>query len=111
MVADPEAVEDGTLHGDRRVDEQGHPGGAEPPVDRRELVDLVPRLLAEETCQLHLVLTQKMQPHALRTQRHAERVIQPRDADEEVGGSMLHWVTKPARQPLISASGDCTVTT
>ena len=27
------------------------------------------------------------------------------------GGSMLHWVTKPARQPLISASGDRTVTT
>ena len=27
------------------------------------------------------------------------------------GGSMLHWVTNPARQPLISASGDLTVTT
>lgn len=27
------------------------------------------------------------------------------------GGSMLHWVMKPARQPLISASGDRTVTT
>ena len=27
------------------------------------------------------------------------------------GGSMLHCVTKPARQPLISAASDLTVTT
>jgi len=27
------------------------------------------------------------------------------------GGSMLHWVTKPARQPLMSAPGALTVTT
>ena len=27
------------------------------------------------------------------------------------GGSMLHWVTNPARQPLMSASGERTVTT
>ena len=55
VVADGEVAEDLALHAHRRVHEQGRPGGAEPPVDRGELVDLVPGLLAEEARQVDLV--------------------------------------------------------
>ena len=48
MIAHGEVTEDLALHADGGVHQQGGPGGAEPPIDRCELVDQVAGLLAEE---------------------------------------------------------------
>ncbi len=48
VIADGEVAQDLALRADGGVHQQGRPGGAEPPVDRGELVDQVTGLFAEQ---------------------------------------------------------------
>ena len=64
---------------------RGAPVEPETPIDRRELVDDVTRLLAEEASEVDLMLAEEMEAHSRRTLGHAEGVVHLRDADEEVG--------------------------
>ena len=84
VVAHGEVAEDVALHADGCVDEQGCTSGAEPPVDRGELVHQVPSLLAEQARQVHLFLAEQVEPHPRRALGDAQRVVGLRDAYEEV---------------------------
>ena len=61
VIADGEMPEDLAFHADGGVHQQGRPGGAEPPVDRGELVDQVTGLLAERASEVYLILAQEME--------------------------------------------------
>ncbi len=106
VVAHGEVAEDLALHAHRRVDQQGRAGGAEPPVDRRELVDDVPGLLAEEAGQVALwSAPSRWSPMPGERSATARVWFTFEMQTRKFGGSMLHCVTKPARQPLMSCIG------
>ena len=90
---------------------RGAPVEPESPVDRGELVDQVTGLLAEEAGQVDLILAEEMEAHPGERSATARVWLTFEMQTRKLGGSMLHCVTNPARQPLISASGDRTVTT
>ena len=70
---------------DGGVHQKGRPGGAQPPVDRSELVHQVAGLLAEETGETDLVLAEQVQANSQGRARDAQRMVHRRDAQQEVG--------------------------
>ena len=64
MVTDGEVAEDVALRADRGVHQERRTGRAEAPVDGGELVDHISGLLAEETCQVDLILPEEVEAHA-----------------------------------------------
>jgi hypothetical protein len=77
---------DVALHAHRRLRQEWSPRGAQPPVALGELVDQVAGLLAEEPGHVLLVTTEEVHAHTESVFGHAERVIDPRDAHEEIRG-------------------------
>jgi len=111
VIADGEMAQDLALRADRGVHQQGRPSGAEPPVDRSELVDQVTGLFTEQTGEAYLIPAQEMEAHSGSAFGHAEGVVDLRNAHEKVRRMDAALGHEPARQPLISASGALTVTT
>ena len=64
MITDGEMAEDLALHADGSVHQQRCAGRAETPIDRREFVDHVARLLSEEAGEVDLMPAEEMQAHA-----------------------------------------------
>ena len=85
MITNGEMAEDLALHADGSVHQQRCAGRSETPIDRREFVDHVARLLAEEAGEVDLMPAEKVQAYARRPLGDAEGVIHLRNADEEVG--------------------------
>jgi len=76
VVAHREVAEDRPFERQQHIREQRCPRRPYPPVHVGELVDLVTRLLTEESGHVHLVLPEEVQTHGRGAHRDTERVVQ-----------------------------------